>query len=228
MRSISFNEKDRMAEHYVRFNVPELMRTAAKAVGRDRCVDITKLAEGGFNKIFLLRMDDGYEVIARIPTPVAGPPHYTTASEVATMDFLRTRLDIPTPKVFAWASRVGDDNPVGAEYIIMEKMQGESLASRWLSLSTEELTEVIKKVVDIESRLFSARFSEHGSLYYKEDLEEKVRENKSNEQNGVDLLSDRFGVGPIADRTFWAEGRDQIVVDRGPCLFPRTCHAVLY
>ena len=224
----SFNEKERMAERYVRFNVPELMRIAAMAVGRDRCMDITKVTEGGFNKIFLLTMDDGYEVIARIPTPIAGPAHYTTASEVATMDFLRTRLDIPAPKVFAWASRVGGDNPVGAEYIIMEKMQGESLASRWFSLSTKELAEVIEQIVDIESRLFSARFSEHGSLYYKEDLKEEVRENKPSEQNGLDLLSDPFGIGPIANRSFWTEERGKMASDRGPCLFSRIYHAILY
>ncbi len=216
----SFNEKERMAERYVRFNVPELMRTAARAVGRDRCVEIMKFAEGGFNKVFLLTMDDGYEVIARIPTPIAGPAHYTTASEVATMDYLRTRLDIPAPKVFAWASRVGSENPVGAEYIIMEKMQGESLASRWVSLSTKELAEVIEQIVDIESRLFSTPFSEHGNLYYKEDLEEELRENKRNEQNGVDLLSDQFCIGPITTRSFWTEERSQMALDRGPCLLP--------
>ena len=69
-----------MAERYIRFNVPELMRIAAIAVGRHKCVDMLKVTEGGFNKIFLLTMDDGYEVIARIPTPIAGPPHYMTAS----------------------------------------------------------------------------------------------------------------------------------------------------
>lgn len=142
--------------------------------------------------------------------------------------YLRTRLDIPAPRVFAWASRVGGDNPVGAEYIIMEKMQGDSLASGWSSLSTKELAELIEKIVDIESRLFSARFSEHGSFYYKEDLEEEARENRSNEQNGVDLLSDQFAIGPIVNRSFWAEERDQMALDRGPCLFPRICHAILY
>lgn len=111
-----------MAERYVRFNVPELMRIAAIAVGRDRCVDIIKVIEGGFNKIFLLTIDNRYEVIARIPTPIARPAYYTTASEVITMDFLRTRLDILALKVFTWASRVSGDNLVGAEYIIMEKM----------------------------------------------------------------------------------------------------------
>ncbi|KAL2836121.1 hypothetical protein BJX68DRAFT_260014 [Aspergillus pseudodeflectus] len=38
------------------------------------------------------------EVIARIPTPIAGLPHYTAASEVATMDFLRVVLKLPMPK----------------------------------------------------------------------------------------------------------------------------------
>ena len=220
IRVTSFNEKERMAERYVRFNVPQLMRIAATAVGRDRCITITKVTEGGFNKVFLLTMDDGYEVIARIPTPIAGPAHYTTASEVATMDFLRTRLDIPVPEVFAWASRVDGDNPVGAEYIIIEKMQGESLASRWSSLSKKELAEVIKQIVDIERRLFSAHFPKHGSLYYKADLEEEVRENTSNEQNGVNILSDQFGIGPIANRSFWTDERGQMTLDRGPCSFP--------
>ncbi len=144
------------------------------------------------------------------------------------MDFLRTRLDIPVPKVFAWASRVGGDNPVGSECIIMEKMQGEILASRWSSLSTKELAEFIKQDAEIETRLFSARFPEHGSLYYKENLEEEVREKESIQQNSVDLLSDRFGIGPIVHRLFWMEQRGQMTLDRGPCLFPRINYAILY
>ena len=46
------------------------------------------------------------------------------------MNFLRTVLSLPVPKVLAYAA--SSDNPVGAEYIIMEKVEGESLASRWL------------------------------------------------------------------------------------------------
>lgn len=196
------------------------MHIAAIAVGRHRCVDIVKVTEGGFNKIFLLTMDDGYEVIARIPMPIAGPPHYMTASEVATMDFLRTQLDLPAPKVFGWASRVDEENPVGAEYIIMEKAQGDSLGSLWLSLSTGELAAVIRQIVDIETRLFSTPFPKHGSLYYKEDLEEKFREDIPSVANDGSLLADRFCVGPVATRPFWTEERGQMNLDRGPCLFP--------
>ena len=50
---------------------------------------MVKLGEGNYNKVFWLSMDDGSVAIARIPNPNAGPPVYTTASEVATMDFVR-------------------------------------------------------------------------------------------------------------------------------------------
>lgn len=50
---------------------------------------MTKLAEGYFNKTFWLIMDNGSVAIARIPHPIiAGPKYHTTASEVATMDFV--------------------------------------------------------------------------------------------------------------------------------------------
>lgn len=47
-------------------------------------------------------MDDGREVVARIPFRNAGPRQIMTQSEVATMDFLRTRLNAPIPKVLSW------------------------------------------------------------------------------------------------------------------------------
>lgn len=33
-------------------------------------------------------MDNGTEVIAKLPNPIAGPAYYTTASEVATREFV--------------------------------------------------------------------------------------------------------------------------------------------
>jgi len=42
--------------------------------------------------VFRLVMDNGSVVIARIPNPNSGPAYKTTASEVATMDFVRLSL----------------------------------------------------------------------------------------------------------------------------------------
>lgn len=63
---------------------------------RPRCligVKVFKCAEGLHNKAFLLSMDNGIEVFAKLPNPNAGPAHYTTASEVATRKYV-SRYDL--------------------------------------------------------------------------------------------------------------------------------------
>ena len=81
-------EEERLQERYKRFNVSGLKTIAAEACGARSCLSITKLAEGGFNKVFRLCMDDGSVAIARIPHPNVGPASTVLASEVATMDFV--------------------------------------------------------------------------------------------------------------------------------------------
>lgn len=82
------NEKHEMSQRHVRFDVNELARCAADAVGAKTCVSVAKYPDGMYNKSMLLTMDDGSQVVAKVPNPNAGLPHYTTASEVATMDFV--------------------------------------------------------------------------------------------------------------------------------------------
>jgi hypothetical protein len=76
-----------------------------------------EIADGGFNKVFLLTANDSRGVIARIPTPIASPPRYTTASEVATMSFLRVILGLPVVEVLAYSTLA--DNIFGVEYIVL-------------------------------------------------------------------------------------------------------------
>lgn len=49
---------------------------------------VLKCLEGLHNKAFILTMDHGVEVFAKLPNPSAGPARYTTASEVATYDMV--------------------------------------------------------------------------------------------------------------------------------------------
>ena len=84
-----WDEEQQLCDRYRVFGPVALQRVAAESIGPNRsCVSMQKLAEGGYNKVFRLVMDDGKAVIARIPNPNAGPRFYTTASEVATMDFV--------------------------------------------------------------------------------------------------------------------------------------------
>jgi aminoglycoside phosphotransferase (APT) family kinase protein len=157
--------------------------------------------------VFLLRAKNGREVIARIPTPIAGPPHYTTASEVATMNFLRAVLKLPVPEVLAYST--SSDNPVGAAYILMERVKGESLSSRWLSLTTDEVKDIMTQIADIERKIFDFHFPAYGSLYHKKDLDGETQI----------LVVEDFYIGPVSARQFWYGERSKIEIDRGPYRF---------
>ena len=82
------NEKHEMLQRHVRFDVNELARCAAEAVGAKKCISIAKYPDGMYNKSMMLTMDEGSRVVAKVPNPNAGLPHLTTASEVATMEFV--------------------------------------------------------------------------------------------------------------------------------------------
>ncbi len=82
------DEEHQIAQRTNRFDMNELARVAAASVGADRCIQVDKCPDGLYNKAYLFRMEDGREVIGKVPNPNAGLPHYTTASEVATMDFV--------------------------------------------------------------------------------------------------------------------------------------------
>lgn len=87
-----WNEEKQLKARYVKFNLQALCDIAARAVGSGSCTNVRKIPEGNFNKALLLSMDDGKEVVAKIPNPNTGLPELVTSSEVATMDFVRTIL----------------------------------------------------------------------------------------------------------------------------------------
>jgi hypothetical protein len=61
------------------------------------CPGATKVAhyekhEGSFNRVFILELDNGTRIVARLPTRITGPPRLTTNSEVATMAYCKSQL----------------------------------------------------------------------------------------------------------------------------------------
>ncbi|KAG5349712.1 hypothetical protein C0989_002210, partial [Termitomyces sp. Mn162] len=98
------NDDLRLAERRREFDVAELCRLAAQSVGRSyQDIDtFVKLAEGGFNRSFLITMRDGFEMVARIPYLITVPKFYAIASEVATMRFLRSS-GLPVPEVYDYS-----------------------------------------------------------------------------------------------------------------------------
>ncbi|KKZ65946.1 hypothetical protein EMCG_08289 [[Emmonsia] crescens] len=212
-----WNESEQLARRQVHFDVNELMQLTARSLGSATCIEIEKLAEGNFNKTFLLTMDDGKQAVARLPNPNAGRSHFSTASEVATMDFVRNVLGIPAPKVLAWSSRC-DGNPVQAEYIIMEKIAGKELSQYWDTLSGKQKYAIVQQIAELERKFASTRFAAYGGLYYANDLSPAESARTAylyTDANGPQTCS-RFVIGPTNNRMYFDDGRSDVVVDRGP------------
>lgn len=188
----------------------------------ERCVDASpdSVFSGEYNRTFLLAFDNDVDLIAKVPFHVWGPKHYTTASEVATMDFLRTECGIPTPEVRAWCSRA-EESPVGVEYIMYRMIPGVQLGEYrdgGIPLADDPYLSVIPSIQSIQSKLFRTRFSHIGSLYYKEDVPEELHKLPLYSGNeAVTPDAERFRLGPTVDREFWRSGRAKLDLDRGPC-----------
>lgn len=95
-----WREQEQLACRYVKFELQELLGIAASVVAAQSCARVLKTSEGQYNKVFLLTMDNGREIVAKLPNPNAGRPHFTTASEVATMDFVRLFHQLTLPFTF--------------------------------------------------------------------------------------------------------------------------------
>ncbi|KAF8213925.1 protein kinase subdomain-containing protein PKL/CAK/Fmp29 [Mycena galopus ATCC 62051] len=202
------NNDLRLAERRREFDVDELCRLAAQSVGRSsQDIDtFVKLAEGGFNRTFLITMHDGFEMVARIPYHVTVPKFYAIASEVATMRFLRSS-GLPIPEVYDYSP--SSDNAAKTEYILMEFIRGTNLSDLWLELEEPDIVSVLRQLAQLESRMMSIPFPAGGSLYYTNDLEVAGR-------TGIPLNDERFCVGPDARLHMWYGRRSQLEVDRGP------------
>lgn len=190
------------------FDILGLQEVAARAV-KKTTKDIAafrKLAEGGFNRTFLITMKDGTEVIARLPYPVAFPSRLTVASEVATLGLVKLH-GVPVPNVLDYSTT--RENPAGVEYIIMDKAQGEELGDRWFSLPDLDRAKIIGRLSKIEQILFSIPLPASGSIFYKKDLDSTVPFEP--------IPGTEFCVGPSVEQRWWNNRQDQTEIQRGPC-----------
>lgn len=195
-----------------------LARTACRSVGRQLSgvVSITKLAEGGFNRVLQITFNDGYAVLARIPYSTTVPKHHAVASEAATLAFLRSH-GVPVPKVLAYSP--DHTNAVGTEYILLERIEGTPLSEQWFSMDTKTRVKIMRQIVDVEKQFMSIRFPANGSLYHRRDLRSSQRHVPVSGND--DLSPDQIVIGPTAQHEWWYRERALLDVDRGPCMSRR-------
>lgn len=173
-----------------------------------------KLAEGGFNRTFLVSMRDGLELIARIPYLTTEPRKLLIASEVATMDYLRSH-GLPIPKIHGYSAT--PNNPAGTEYIFMEVTAGTNLGDIWYQLGENARATIVRGLVELESQLLSIKFPASGSIYYCRDLDEAS--DRVNFDSGSFSNNGPFCIGPDTTLALWYGNRLSLDVYRGPCKF---------
>ena len=180
----------------------------------------------------LLTINDSSQVVAKVPNLNAGLPHFTTASEVATMDFVsfssniytqnlmsqaRNVLENPVPKVLAWCSQA-HETPVGAEYVIMEQVPGIELEHVWPKMNIRDRLAIVKAVAEFQKSWTSVSFTMYGSLYFSKDLNDAPNNHPLYvDAAGGYIKSARYSVGPSTGRENIDNGRATVDFDRGPC-----------
>lgn len=211
-----FNEQLRLSERRLYFDVDALANVVCHSVDRpvSSLSSITKLAEGGFNRILQATFNDGYAVIARLPYNTTVPKHYAVASEAATLGLLYSH-GVPVPKVLAYSP--DGSNPVGIEYMLLEKIEGAPLSVQWFSMNNKARVKIMRQIISLEKQLMGIQFPANGSLYYRRDLQDIQFAIALPGQAEV-LMPNHIVVGPTAQHEWWYKERALLDIPRGPSM----------
>ncbi|KAJ3561239.1 hypothetical protein NP233_g10314 [Leucocoprinus birnbaumii] len=125
-----------------------------------RCRTVASQAEQTTSQRFEVRSNG---VSMGCPRSVAKPV-FKTESEVAAMDFVRSRTSIPVPKVFAYCSE--SSNPVGTEWLIMEFVRGVEMRTGWLNLGLSQKRKLALDLVDMYDQLSRLKADCCGGIYH--------------------------------------------------------------
>ncbi|PGH28063.1 hypothetical protein AJ80_00319 [Polytolypa hystricis UAMH7299] len=190
------NEQHQCQQRYVKFDISQLCGVAAVAGDSEAPIIAIEKMEGGFCKALLMKKSDGTEVVAKIPSKLAGPPKYSTTPEVATLKYVQQHATIPVPRELAW--NCDSANDVGSEYIIM-KAPGVQLYKKWGDMNGTAKLALIRHLVKLEAQLAFIHFPVSGSLYLRDSAGD------TGECRPLCLNIDpsqSYCIGPSADRSW--------------------------
>ena len=125
---------------------------------------------------------------------------------------VRTHTSVPLPRVYRWDS--DPSNPVGAEYILMEKARGVQLFKVWDELEDASRFNLMIELAKIERQLTSIKFPASGSLYFRKSI--------GDEGHSVELPRELdsgslYCVGLSCDRSWWPTPSRKSIGHTGPC-----------
>jgi hypothetical protein len=136
---------------------------------------------------------------------------------------------IPMPKVLAWSANA--TNPVGTEYIVLEKAPGRQLFRVWGDMNPLERYALIQHRVRLESQLAALTFPCSGALYKRDFAQGRTKTLGNNTRflplhTSLDPLS-QFCIGPAFNKT-WLDSCARVTAEVEALTGPCTTHVDLY
>ncbi|RPA74570.1 hypothetical protein BJ508DRAFT_380547 [Ascobolus immersus RN42] len=158
-------------------DVDVIRRTVRDCLQTTEEITVNFLANGMYNRAYVITLGENgskkdSDLIFRASLPIC--PHYKTASEVATLQFLRKHTSIPVPRVHSYNSSADLlDNELRFEWILMERIEGVPFTNIWRrseAIGVERFESIVETVAGFFNELHEIRFPVIGSLYMEEDL----------------------------------------------------------
>ncbi|KAK0627893.1 phosphotransferase enzyme family-domain-containing protein [Immersiella caudata] len=104
---------------------------------------------GTYNKLYLVDSSRG-RYMMRVSLPV--DPGAKTRGEVATLQLVRRKTDIPVPRVIAFDDTSSSE--IGFEWILMELMPGRPTYYRWRRMTMSQKETLVSRVAEFQAQLF--------------------------------------------------------------------------
>lgn len=96
-----------------------------------------------------------------------GPPEVFLMLKLS----VRSHTSLPVPNVLAWNSY--SSNPVGAEYLVLEKVTGKQLNEVWDEMTGRQRFRLVTRLAQFDAELSKIRFPAYGSLYHRATSKDK-------------------------------------------------------
>ena len=142
----------------------------------------------------------------RVTLPV--DPGYKTASEAATIELLRMKTSIPVPRLLTcdWSR----DNPIGFEWMLMERLPGITLDDAWVKMTWPSKIGLVNFMVDVYAQMFRTRSNAIGNVFRTSDLK------KSSPHKPSRPLSPGYMLGKVVSMPFFWDKHIIQDIARGP------------
>ena len=188
------------------------------------CKSQQPLQPGAYARTFLYILEDGLHIVGRVV--LLARRTLKTEAEVATMDSIRgtcallwlspllilgppARTSIPVPRVYLFCST--PDNPVRAEWVLMDYVPGQRLMDCWNKMGVPQKMRTAKDLARVMAEMFAFTASHCGALLYDRSSNDTQRSPGYNHapfskdptvEAHTQVVDGDFNIGPVSDVTF--------------------------